>query len=1156
MAKKNEASTDAQINLTAYLTLNNSQFVSKMKEGVVIIGEQADKIQQKLDKVTKTYENYRDDFYKRLNLESTQEFSQARGEMQKMPYYKGLETQIRNLTAQRDVLKEQISPENVAGLNTQKFKGGLKTLNEKWDIRAKIGMNAEQYNRALWEMGKALGVNNVEIMKYMKLAPTAEEHMKKIFDRAVITIPVWMALRTAVQLLTRAFSEGLKFIAEYEESLANIQISSNESKENVRALGDAVLALASKYGVVGGEALKAAKLFAQQGLSLSSTLEMTSSAIQGSQLLEESVTTVAEGLTSAIRAYNLNANDSISIIDKWMKVQKDFAVSANDLEEGMKTAGATASAFGIDIDTLNGHLVGIIEATRKTGSQAGNALVMMYTRLFTTAKDYIQSIAKVSVYLDRNGKATMENTNHYRKAGDVLDDVAISWKNLDGAEKLNLATQIGSRRNSTSFIALMENYDRVLKAEISSLGSAGTSMEAMKIKQDTVLYKTKQLTSSWQELMATIGNTSVWKGTIDILAQLVRQIEKVISASEGLKGEIRREASGDIARLNAEEERYKNLDALLALQKKLKETGTYPELLPKLEATISNLRWSPDTSSKREEIPKKRLEKQVYELKPELEPDYQRRLAGEKVKSSVQELFAGISLLALLSSKSAQTAIAKSGNIAKLGTIAGATAGAGLIVKGTVDMTSGVFIGIKESLKSLIPGWRKAAETQRTTIVTGEEKKITDEEQLNKLLKVATDLQEKEELNDKQLVQRIDNRAKLMQITGASEQEILKYKIAQYEAEDKLNNVSKYQLEITQMQGELEQKNLQDIYEYSNKIQTSLSGGIKNIMSGTGGLKDVFKGIQDTMVDSYRTTVSDELAKGIMNISGFGEMFGKSMLTLKGQIEVAHKTVYDLIVRGHKDGAEAVKEAYGVSGGKIGPATLAQISANAGWSGSSGASSTFGGMGGGFLTQGINTALNRPLFSSQSGLYGVAGGRIGPARQGQGGGVTGGGLAGSALMGYSAYQSARAGGITRGQSIASGVLTGVGALGIMAGVGMLGVGAGAAAGVAAGGLGIMGGLAAIGPLGWAAIGVMVLGMALGMFGGKKSSQTSVETRTTENAISSKINVTNKNLEIINRNLIGLRTDIRSYILPQSAYFSTKRNLDDEFSLMSRRGYQG
>jgi len=97
-------------------------------------------------------------------------------------------------------------------------------------------------------------------------------------------------------------------------------------------------------------------------------------------------------------------------------------------------------------------------------------------------------------------------------------------------------------------------------------------------------------------------------------------------------------------------------------------------------------------------------------------------------------------------------------------------------------------------------------------------------------------------------------------------------------------------------------------------------------------------------------------------------------------------------------------------------------------------------------------------------------------------------------------------------------------------------------------------MGAMGPVGWAGLALMGVGLAAGIFGGgKKGKQESTQTTTTESSVASKVDFSNKQLQMVNRNLIALRQDITTYILPNSAYFATARNLSDEFSISSRRG---
>jgi hypothetical protein len=93
-----------------------------------------------------------------------------------------------------------------------------------------------------------------------------------------------------------------------------------------------------------------------------------------------------------------------------------------------------------------------------------------------------------------------------------------------------------------------------------------------------------------------------------------------------------------------------------------------------------------------------------------------------------------------------------------------------------------------------------------------------------------------------------------------------------------------------------------------------------------------------------------------------------------------------------------------------------------------------------------------------------------------------------------------------------------------------------------------------GPLGWV---IAILG-ALLMIGsmfmkGKAAEQKSSETKDTESRVSSKIDITNKQLEIVNRNLVALKNTITTYILPSSVYFAEKMGLDEQFAVNARRG---
>ena len=285
--------------------------------------------------------------------------------------------------------------------------------------------------------------------------------------------------------------------------------------------------------------------------------------------------------------------------------------------------------------------------------------------------------------------------------------------------------------------------------------------------------------------------------------------------------------------------------------------------------------------------------------------------------------------------------------------------------------------------------------------------------------------------------------------------------------------------------------------------------------------------------------------------TGLGDLFGSSMASVKGvfgglsgkiegAFDVGGKQTYNWIVRGFSDGMNS-RATGGAGGGSAGIATFA---------GGAGGGIAAGLLSNGWFSQPALTGSQQMQYSGNNGgfsgitSYGTTGVNSGGTKgltmsRGQ---VAYAGLQG-AMTGYSAYQSARQSGSSQVGAIGGGIMTGLGAIagGIAGGLAMSSV--------------VGASLLGMGPIGWAVLAgaLIVGGILMSSAGKKKQVQTSVETKTQVTELASKIDVSNKKLELINRNLVALRNTMETYIMPNSTYFSTARNLEDEFALSARRG---
>jgi len=82
--------------------------------------------------------------------------------------------------------------------------------------------------------------------------------------------------------------------------------------------------------------------------------------------------------------------------------------------------------------------------------------------------------------------------------------------------------------------------------------------------------------------------------------------------------------------------------------------------------------------------------------------------------------------------------------------------------------------------------------------------------------------------------------------------------------------------------------------------------------------------------------------------------------------------------------------------------------------------------------------------------------------------------------------------------------------------------------------------------------MMAVGSVMQMFAPKdKKVQTKIEEKTETKQVTSRIDISNKQLQLVNRNLLALKDEL-TYIM-QTSYYFRERNVEDRFAIDSQRG---
>lgn len=379
--------------------------------------------------------------------------------------------------------------------------------------------------------------------------------------------------------------------------------------------------------------------------------------------------------------------------------------------------------------------------------------------------------------------------------------------------------------------------------------------------------------------------------------------------------------------------------------------------------------------------------------------------------------------------------------------------------------------------------------------------------------------------------------------------------------------------------------------KYGDAFQDGFQSSLKKLFKGEevdffGDMKELFK-------DQIAEAMSQGVSKGL---SGMFEDIGGVFGDVENIFKTPAENMYSSIVEASRTGADEFRKAI-IEGAQQAANTNAATSA-AGFSGmytpGTGApgsplfgtgvagpmsgltrpgvggatGSFFGKLGGGFNSFLSNSGGGKQLLARGITAYG-----LGSALGGMTGGGTISGLGGSllsmgGLTGLGAVLQGGYSGIAAGGGLMGGIsganqfasAAGVGGLGMTPFLGALGGGLNLYQGIKSGnnmqtiGGGLMAGGSLLSMTGIGAfIGVpmMIAGSIMSLFGGgkKKTSQTTVQEDTFK--VASKIDITNKRLEMVNRDLRAIRQTFETYILKESAYFS-ENVVSEQFSIDSKR----
>ena len=203
-----------------------------------------------------------------------------------------------------------------------------------------------------------------------------------------------------------------------------------------------------------------------------------------------SSSTAMSGLTTAINAYGLSADDASRIADEFIQVQNKGVTTVDELASNMGRAISTGSAYGVNLENLNAAYISLTKGGIST-AESTTYLSSMMNELGDSGSD----VGKV--LQEKTGMSFSQLMDNGYSLADVLD---ILMASVDG-DSSALMNLWGSAEAGKAANAILTQGTDNFRQSLDDLGnSSGTTEDAYSTMMDTADGKMKQVKETANDL--------------------------------------------------------------------------------------------------------------------------------------------------------------------------------------------------------------------------------------------------------------------------------------------------------------------------------------------------------------------------------------------------------------------------------------------------------------------------------------------------------------------------------------------------------------------------------------------------------------------------------------------------------------------------------
>lgn len=360
------------------------------------------------------------------------------------------------------------------------------------------------------------------------------------FGDTLLRTVKWQVASTMIHGFIRTVKDAVNYLTDLDTSLNKIQLITQKSNAEMESFAVTAGKMADRLSSTAKEISDASLIFFQQGLDTGEVVKRAETTVKLAKVTGQSLQDVSSQLTAIWNNFRHGSESVERYADVITALGAATASSSAEIAEGLQKFAAVADTVDLSYEKATAALATVVAQTRQSADIVGTAFKTMFARieglkLGETLEDGV-TLNQYSTVLKKIGVNILDANGQLKEMDTILDSIGERWQTLSQATKVATAQQVAGLRQYQQFIALMDNYDKVLQNQDIAENATGTLQSQFKTYQNSIEALKTELEKAKEDVYSKLFSADNVKQFLEAFKFIFGYVEKIVTSMGGLKG--------------------------------------------------------------------------------------------------------------------------------------------------------------------------------------------------------------------------------------------------------------------------------------------------------------------------------------------------------------------------------------------------------------------------------------------------------------------------------------------------------------------------------------------------------------------------------------------------------------------------------------------